>query len=105
MAVGDTLVPGGHSEHQRIYELRRERITEVPMILDAGVGTASDARQSQWNWAQMALMNTAMPVLRDSILMAEAMGGCVEAGESVSAGRIEKKLYATPQAPLAGVVR
>src|ERR1700759_2415332 len=84
----------------------RERITEVPMIVDAGVGTASDAAQAMELGADGLLMNTALAGAQDSILMAEAMGAAVEAGrKAFLAGRIEKKLYASASSPLSGVVR
>jgi thiazole synthase len=84
----------------------RERITEVPLIVDAGVGTASDAAFAMELGVDGVLMNTAIAGAQDSILMAEAMGAAVEAGrKAFLAGRIEKKLYATASSPLAGVVR
>jgi thiazole synthase len=84
----------------------RERITEVPMIVDAGVGTASDAAIAMELGADGVLMNTAIAEAQDTVLMAEAMGQAVEAGrKSFCAGRIPKKLYATASSPLQGVVR
>ena len=78
----------------------------MPLILDAGVGTASDAALAMELGADGVLMNTAIAGAQDSILMAEAMGAAVEAGrKAFLAGRIEKKLYANASSPLAGVVR
>jgi thiazole synthase len=84
----------------------RERITEVPLIIDAGVGTASDAAVAMELGADGVLMNTAIAEAQDTVLMAEAMRHAVEAGRGAFlAGRIPKKLYASASSPLAGVVR
>lgn len=93
---------------QNLANLRilRERITEVPLIVDAGVGTASDAAIAMELGADGVLMNTAIAGAQDAVLMAEAMRAAVEAGrKAFLAGRIEKKLYATASSPVAGVVR
>src|ERR1035437_9967187 len=83
----------------------RERITEVPLIVDAGVGTASDAAIAMELGADGVLMNTAIAAAEDTVLMAEAMGSAVDAGrKAFLAGRIGKKLYASASSPLAGVV-
>ena len=85
--------------------IMREMITEVPMIVDAGVGTASDAAIAMELGADGVLMNTAIAAAEDSIKMAQAMKLAVEAGRlAYEAGRMEKKLYATASSPLAGVV-
>jgi thiazole synthase len=84
----------------------RERITEVPLIVDAGVGTASDAALAMELGADGVLMNTAIAEAQDAVLMAEAMRDAVSAGrKAFLAGRIAKKLYASASSPLAGVVR
>jgi thiazole synthase len=93
---------------QNLTNLRilRERITEVPLIVDAGVGTASDAAIAMELGADGVLMNTAIAGAQNAVLMAEAMGEAVEAGrKAFLAGRIPKKLYATASSPLEGVVR
>jgi thiazole synthase len=93
---------------QNLANLRilRERISEVPLIVDAGVGTASDAAIAMELGADGVLMNTAIAGAQDAVLMAEAMRAAVEAGrKAFLAGRIEKKLYATASSPTAGVVR
>ena len=83
----------------------REMITEVPMIVDAGVGTASDAAIAMELGADGVLMNTAIAAADDSVKMARAMRLSVEAGRlAYEAGRMPKKLYATASSPLAGVV-
>jgi len=84
----------------------RERITEVPLIVDAGVGTASDATVAMELGADGILMNTAIAEASDSELMAEAMREAVSAGrKAYLAGRMPKRLYASASSPLAGVVR
>jgi thiazole synthase len=93
---------------QNVTNLRilRERITEVPLIVDAGVGTASDATLAMELGFDGVLMNTAIAGAQEPVQMAEAMRAAVEAGrKAFLAGRIEKKLYATASSPLAGVVR
>ena len=84
----------------------REMITSVPMIVDAGVGTASDAAVAMELGADGVLMNTAIAGAEDSVRMAQAMKLAVEAGRlAYLAGRIPKKLYASASSPLEGVVR
>ena len=83
----------------------REMITEVPLIVDAGVGTASDATVAMELGFDGVLMNTAIAGAEDSVKMAEAMKLAVEAGRlAYLAGRIPKKLYASASSPLAGVI-
>jgi thiazole synthase len=76
----------------------------VPVIVDAGVGTASDAAFAMELGCDGVLMNTAIAGARDPVAMARAMKLAVEAGRLASkAGRITKKLYATASSPLEGV--
>src|SRR6266403_624828 len=84
----------------------RERITEVPLIVDAGVGTASDAAEAMELGADGILMNTAIAEAQDAVLMAEAMRDATIAGrKAYLAGRMPKRLYAAASSPTAGVVR
>jgi thiazole synthase len=84
----------------------RERVTEVPLIVDAGVGTASDAAEAMELGADGVLMNTAIAEAQDAALMAEAMRDATLAGrKAYLAGRMPKRLYAAASSPLAGVVR
>src|SRR5262245_15844406 len=84
----------------------RERITEVPLIVDAGVGTASDAAEAMELGADAILMNTAIAEAEDPVLMAEAMRDAVIAGhKSYLAGRMPKRLYASASSPMSGIVR
>jgi len=74
---------------------------QVPVIVDAGVGTASDAAVALELGCDAVLMNTAIAGAKDPVLMAEAMRQAVEAGrKAFLAGRIGKKLYATASSPL-----
>lgn len=85
--------------------IMREMITEVPMIVDAGVGTASDAAIAMELGADGVLMNTAIAAAEDSVKMAEAMKLAVQAGRlAYMAGRMPKKLYASASSPMSGVV-
>jgi len=84
----------------------RERITEVPLIVDAGVGTASDAAEAMELGADAILMNTAIAEAQDAVLMAEAMRDATSAGrKAYLAGRMPKRLYAAASSPLSGVVK
>ena len=72
----------------------------VPVIVDAGVGTASDAAIAMELGCDGILLNTAVAKARDPILMASAMRKAIEAGrEAFMSGRIPKKLYATASSP------
>jgi thiazole synthase len=83
----------------------RELITAVPVIVDAGVGTASDAAIAMELGADGVLMNTAIAAADDSVKMARAMKLAVECGRLAwEAGRMPRKLYAAASSPLAGVV-
>jgi thiazole synthase len=78
----------------------------VPVIVDAGVGTASDAAIAMELGCAGVLMNTAVAAARDPILMASAMRKAVEAGrEAFLAGRMPRKLYsASPSSPTGGII-
>lgn len=85
--------------------IMREMITEVPLIVDAGVGTASDAALAMELGFEGVLMNTAIAEAQESEKMAAAMKLAVEAGRlAYLAGRMQKRLYASASSPLAGVV-
>jgi thiazole synthase len=93
---------------QNMTNLRilREMITEVPLIVDAGVGTASDAAIAMELGYDGVLMNTAIAAAEDSVAMAAAMNLAVQAGRhAFLAGRMPKKLYASASSPMTGVVR
>jgi thiazole synthase len=86
-------------------QLIMERV-QVPVIVDAGVGTASDAAIAMELGCDGVLMNTAIAAAKNPVLMASAMKKGVEAGrEAFLAGRMPKKLYsASPSSPTAGII-
>ncbi|HTQ12825.1 MAG TPA: sulfur carrier protein ThiS [Rhizomicrobium sp.] len=78
---------------------------KVPVIVDAGVGTASDAAIAMELGCDAVLMNTAIAEAKDPVMMARAMKCAVEAGRlAYLAGRMPKKRYADPSSPLAGLI-
>ena len=79
--------------------------SSVPVLVDAGVGTASDAAIAMELGCDGVLMNTAIAEAKDPILMAAAMKKAVEAGRlAYLAGRMPRKLYADPSSPVAGLI-
>ncbi|MDP1627847.1 MAG: thiazole synthase [Parvibaculum sp.] len=79
--------------------------SKVPVLVDAGVGTASDAAVAMELGVDGVLMNTAIAEARDPIKMARAMKLAVEAGRlAYLAGRMPKKLYADPSSPMGGLI-
>jgi thiazole synthase len=77
----------------------------VPVIVDAGVGTASDACLTMEQGVDAILMNTGIAAARDPIRMAIAMRGAVEAGRlAFLAGRMERREVAVPSSPVAGML-
>jgi thiazole synthase len=78
---------------------------KVPVIVDAGVGTASDAAIAMELGCDGVLMNTAIAGARDPLLMARAMRAAVQAGrDAFRAGRIPRKRYASASSPIDGMV-
>ena len=78
---------------------------KVPVIVDAGVGTASDAAEALELGCDAVLMNTAIAGAKDPIAMARAMNLAVEAGRlAFLAGRIERRLYASASSPMTGLI-
>jgi thiazole synthase len=79
--------------------------TKLPVLVDAGVGTASDAAVAMELGCTGVLMNTAIAEARDPIAMARAMKLAVEAGRTAYlAGRMGRRMYADPSSPLAGLI-
>jgi thiazole synthase len=79
--------------------------SKVPVLVDAGVGTASDAAAAMELGCDGVLMNTAIAAAKEPILMARAMRHAVEAGRlAYRAGRMPRKFYADPSSPLAGLI-
>ena len=106
MPLGAPIGSGMGIQNPTNIRILREMITQVPLIIDAGVGTASDAAIAMELGADAVLMNTGIAGAQDTVLMAQAMKNAVLAGrQAFLAGRMEKKLYATASSPVAGVVR
>jgi thiazole synthase len=90
------------------YNLRiiREQITDVPVILDAGIGTASDAALAMELGCDAVLLSSAVSAAERPVQMAEAMRYAVDGGRlAYLAGRMPKRLYAKASSPLDGIVR
>ena len=106
MPLAAPIGSGMGIQNQANIQILREVVTSVPLIIDAGVGTASDAAIAMELGADAVLMNTGIAGAQDPILMAEAMKHAVLAGrQAFLAGRMPKRLYATASSPLEGVVR
>jgi thiazole synthase len=85
--------------------IMREQLPRATIIVDAGVGTASDAAIAMELGADAVLMNTAIAEARDPARMATAMRLAIEAGRhAYLAGRMTKRLYASASSPLSGVI-
>jgi thiazole synthase len=105
MPLGAPIGSGLGIQNFANLRIMRELITEVPLVIDAGVGTASDAVLAMELGADAILMNTAVAAADDAEKMALAMKFAVDAGRlAFEAGRMEKKLYASASSPLAGVI-
>jgi thiazole synthase len=105
MPLGAPIGSGLGIQNMTNLRILREVIHEVPLIVDAGVGTASDAAIAMELGFDGILMNTAIAEAEDAEKMAEAMKLAVAAGRlAFLAGRMPKKLYASASSPLAGVV-
>ena len=106
MPLGAPIGSGLGIQNTASLRILREMITGVPLIVDAGVGTASDAAIAMELGADAVLMNSGIANAEDPVLMAEAMNHAVVAGRAAYlAGRMPKKLYATASSPLEGVVK
>jgi thiazole synthase len=106
MPLGAPIGSGLGIQNPANIRILREMVTQVPLIVDAGVGTASDAAVAMELGADAVLMNTGIAGAQDAVLMAEAMKNAVLAGrQAYLAGRMPKKLYASASSPLEGVVR
>jgi thiazole synthase len=103
MPLGAPIGSGMGIQNVAGIRILREMITEVPLIVDAGVGTASDATIAMELGADGVLMNTAIAGAADPRTMAEAMNYAVRAGRlAYKSGRIQRKLYATASSPVEG---
>ena len=104
MPLGAPIGSGLGLQNTANLRILRELITEVPLIVDAGVGTASDATLAMELGFDGVLMNTAIAAAQDPILMAEAMRHGVLAGrQAFLSGRMSRRLYATASSPMDGI--
>jgi len=104
MPLGAPIGSGLGIQNVNNIRIIREAV-RVPLIVDAGVGTASDATVAMELGADGVLMNTAIAGARDAVAMAEAMKFAVRAGRlAFLAGRIPKKMYASASSPIDGLV-
>jgi thiazole synthase len=104
MPLGAPIGSGLGIQNPNNIRIIRE-FSRVPVIVDAGVGTASDAALAMEIGADAVLMNTGIAGAGDAVSMARAMRLAVEAGRlAARAGRIPRKMYATASSPLDGVV-
>ena len=104
MPLGAPIGSGLGIQNANNIRIIRE-FSRVPLIVDAGVGTASDAVVAMELGADGVLMNTAIAGAQDSIAMAEAMKHALIAGRlAYLSGRIPRKMYATASSPLEGMV-
>ena len=105
MPLGAPIGSGLGIQNPVQIRLVLEAIKDVPVLVDAGVGTASDAAVAMELGCDGVLMNTAIAEAKDPVLMARAMRKAVEAGrEAYLAGRMAKKRYADPSSPLSGLI-
>jgi len=105
MPLGAPIGSGMGIQNPHAISIIKEFMS-VPVIVDAGVGTASDATRAMELGVDGVLMNTGVAGARDAVLMASAMRKAVEAGrEAFLAGRMPTKRYATASSPTEGVVR
>jgi thiazole synthase len=104
MPLGAPIGSGLGIQNPNNIRIIRE-FSRVPVIVDAGVGTASDATFAMELGADAVLMNTAIAGAQDPVAMAEAMKHAVLAGRlAYRAGRIPRKMYATASSPVEGLV-
>jgi thiazole synthase len=104
MPLGAPIGSGMGIQNLANAMILREKITDVPLIIDAGVGTASDACVAMELGMDGVLMNTGIAAANQPVRMARAMKLAVESGrEAYLSGRMPKKLYATASSPTSGL--
>ena len=104
MPLGAPIGTGLGIANETSLRMLRELVTEVPLIVDAGLGTASDAARAMELGFDGVLLNTAIASADDPILMASAMRDAVSAGrQAFLAGRMARRLYATASSPMEGI--
>lgn len=105
MPLGAPIGSGMGIRNPYNIEIIRDSVS-LPLIVDAGVGTASDATVAMELGCDGVLLNTAVAKARQPVMMAEAMRKAIEAGRlAFLAGRIPKKLYATASSSWEGMIR
>ena len=107
MPLGSAIGSGLGIQNPHVLQIIREVLAPygVPMVVDAGVGTASDAAVAMELGADAVLLNTAVAEAKDPVKMAQAMDLAVRSGRlAFEAGRMPRRLYASASSPLAGVV-
>jgi thiazole synthase len=104
MPLGSPIGSGQGISNPHLIELLCTR-SPVPVVLDAGIGTASDATLAMELGCAAVLIDTAVAQARDPVMMARSMRAAVEAGRLARlAGRIAKRTYAEPSSPQLGLV-
>ena len=104
MPLGAPIGTGIGLSNETSLRMMRELITEVPLIVDAGLGTASDAAKAMELGFDAVLLNTAIAGAQDPVLMASAMRDGVTAGrKAFLAGRMPLRLYASASSPMEGI--
>ena len=107
MPLASAIGSGLGIQNPHVLQIIREVLAPygVPMVVDAGVGTASDAAVAMELGADAVLLNTAVAEAKDPVKMAQAMDLAVRSGRlAFEAGRMPRRLYASASSPLAGVV-
>lgn len=104
MPLGAPIGSGLGIQNRVNLRILREQITDTPLIVDAGVGTASDVAIAMEMGYDAVLLNTAVATAKDSVKMAAAMSQAVMAGRlAFEAGRMGQYLYATASSPVDGL--
>ena len=104
MPLGAPIGTGIGLANETSLRMMRELVTEVPLIVDAGLGTASDATRAMELGFDAVLLNTAIAGSKRPVLMAAAMRDGVVAGrQAFLAGRMGRRLYASASSPLEGI--
>jgi thiazole synthase len=104
MPLGGPIGTGIGIANESSLRMLRELISEVPLIIDAGLGTASDAARAMELGFDAVLLNTAIAGAQNPVLMASAMRDGVAAGrKAFLAGRMPRRLYASASSPLDGM--
>jgi thiazole synthase len=107
MPLGSAIGSGLGIQNPHVLQIIREVLAPygLPRVVDAGVGTASDAAVAMELGADAVLLNTAVAEAKDPVRMAQAMDLAVRSGRlAFEAGRMPRRLYASASSPLAGVV-